>query len=384
MNNSIKQQKDTSLPLKEITGGNVKLILPADVLASITYMHSLYGSNEWSGVLLYERTSGKDITDFIFKVKAIYPLALGTTAFVEGGQGRGEMDIMQMYDDVPDSMNLRSGFIHTHHNMTTFFSTTDCDELTDNTEGYDCYLSLIVNFSGQYTARLAFVGETEERRVFFKGTSGQQSFITTPKEKCIYYTDVDIDFEVPAFVDKRFGLLLEEEVKKRTAVKANQQQFQRPMGFQPNQGHQQDMFDWRNEYPGYMDQRIDKQIEKSPNTIPVIGAVSFDKIGLKSFILKWLTLDFNYEENFEKFKLILKKNAVDDQSFYMDLLEEALPDHLMSSFLANSVEEIDATLLSDFCEQAIEVMEENLFDWAECEQVCCFLNEYMLEETISK
>lgn len=368
MNNSIKQPKNTSLPLKKIDGGNVRLILTADFLASVTYMHNLYGNNEWSGILLYNRLSGEDITNFVFKAEAVYPLALGSAAYVEGGQERGELDVMQMYDEVPSSMEMRSGFIHTHHSMDTFFSTTDNDELIQNADKYDFYLSLIVNFSGRYTARVAFLGESEERKVSFRSVTGKESFFTLPKDKCIYYTDVDIEFEIPEFVANRFNSLLEDEKKKKAAYAQNVHNY-----YPQHYGRQGELFEWEKPV-------IQQPWQSAPKIHSIVVPDNFDKLQIKSFLLKWLSLDFNYEGNFAGFREMLKKNAADDQTFYLDMLEENLDEHLLSLFLVPSIEDIDEKKLSDFCEQACQVLEENLADWEEFGTVYSFLLTYVLEE----
>ena len=378
--NTTTVQKNT-LPLKKIEGGNVKLILPSAFLASITYMHSIYGKKEWSGVLLYKRESGEDVTNFVFRAEHIYPLALGSTAYVEGGADRGELDVMKMYDVLPEALDMRSGFIHTHHSMDTFFSTTDVEELVDNVHGHDFYLSLIVNMDGRYTARLAFLAETEPRIIKFKNTSGGTATMTIPAEKCIYYSDVDIKVEVPTFLIDRFDALLKAEAEKNKITQQGQQSFDpHQYGWEklPQGGYRQIKTPQFNLFPDEIDEPI-----MPPSTFNS-AEMTFDKLQLKSFLLKWLTLDSTFEGNFADFKIQFAKEAKNPEnlSFYLDVLEEKLPEHLCGMFLSPSIEDIDEATLSIFADAAIDVIDQFMSDVEEVETIKAFLSEYVLTEEV--
>lgn len=57
-------------------------------------------------------------------------------------------------------MDMIQGHIHSHNNMGVFFSSVDMDELMDNKDSFNAYLSVIVNNRLDIIAKTAFVGKS--------------------------------------------------------------------------------------------------------------------------------------------------------------------------------------------------------------------------------
>lgn len=74
-------------------------------------------------------------------------------------------ELTEYYEQNPHLMEdgIRTGVLHSHHNMGTFFSGEDVDDLRINTQDKDVdyYLSVIVNNRGAWISRLAFRTEEE-------------------------------------------------------------------------------------------------------------------------------------------------------------------------------------------------------------------------------
>lgn len=74
-------------------------------------------------------------------------------------------ELTEYYEQNPHLMEdgIRTGVLHSHHNMGTFFSGEDVDDLRINTQDKDVdyYLSIIVNNRGAWISRLAFRTEEE-------------------------------------------------------------------------------------------------------------------------------------------------------------------------------------------------------------------------------
>ena len=135
-----------------------KLILPPEIIAQITYLHSHIGKTEWSGMLIYDVVKGNPSKpkDFELEAKHIFLMDIGSAAYTEY---EADGDIVDIYDKIPEAMEWKTGHIHTHHNMGAYFSGTDKGELFDNVDKHNYYLSLIVNFDGSYVAKVAFLSD---------------------------------------------------------------------------------------------------------------------------------------------------------------------------------------------------------------------------------
>ena len=135
-----------------------RLILPVEIINQIMYLHSSIGKTEWSGLLLYDVMSGNPSkpSDFVLKAKHIFLMDVGSAAYTEY---ETDGDIVDLYDNIEGAMEMKMGHVHSHHDMNAFFSGTDTDELMQNADKHNYYLSLIVNFSGNYVAKVAFLSE---------------------------------------------------------------------------------------------------------------------------------------------------------------------------------------------------------------------------------
>lgn len=149
--------------------GKGKLIITEELQKQIDFLHMQVGSIEWCGVLFYKVLEGTlgDPESLVIQAEQVYPMNIGsetyTAAEMEG------IDVVDMYEKCNPNYTLKQGLIHTHHRMAAFFSGTDDQELHDNTPNHNFYLSLIVNFSGQYVAKVAYMAKMETKaKVQFK------------------------------------------------------------------------------------------------------------------------------------------------------------------------------------------------------------------------
>lgn len=135
-----------------------RLILPMEVINQIMYLHATFGKNEWSGILLYDVINGNPSkpADFVLEAKHIFLMDVGSAASTEY---KTDGDIVDIYDKIEGAMEMKIGHVHSHHDMSAFFSETDTSELMDNVDKHNYYLSFIVNFSGNYVAKIAFLSE---------------------------------------------------------------------------------------------------------------------------------------------------------------------------------------------------------------------------------
>lgn len=172
------------------------LILPDEIITQVTYLHGRIGPTEWSGMLLYDVVSGDpgDPENFVLEAKHIFLMDIGTAAYTEY---ETDEDIVELYEEVEGAMEMKTGHIHTHHNMKTFFSGTDTSELQDNVDKHNYYLSLIVNMGGVYSAKVAFLSDvhSSSKLNFIDDAGKTKHFKTDHMEKSMVVIDMDLHYK---------------------------------------------------------------------------------------------------------------------------------------------------------------------------------------------
>lgn len=187
-----------------------KLIISKEVLSQIAYLHNKIGDIEWSGLLFYKIISG-DISEpatFVMKAERIYLMNIGSAAYTEFSP---DESIVDFYEKYPESLTMKWGMIHTHHNMKTFFSGTDMDELRSNSGAHNFYLSLIVNYldGGDYCAKIGIEAEAESKSKykFTKGVSFKGMDDKEVSEKVLFTINCDIEYEISDFDIERYATI---------------------------------------------------------------------------------------------------------------------------------------------------------------------------------
>ena len=197
-----------------------KMIITPEFKSQIDYLHAkVKSSTEWSGMLFYTILEGdlQNFSKLVIRPDDIFLMDIGsaahTAATIQGD------DLMKMYETIPDAENKKYGLIHSHHNMDTFFSGTDVDELNENVHNHNFYVSLIVNYAGKYCAKVAWVAELKSSLSF--NDIDDRPVSQDTNQKVIVKVDFDIVFEkkemaVPDYISDRF-LEIEQKSKAKIA-----------------------------------------------------------------------------------------------------------------------------------------------------------------------
>ena len=131
---------------------NYKLIIPAEVERKIRFACQKVWSTEWSGTLFFTHEGSFENNDLVIRCVDIYIMDIGTQAYTEFDMNP---DVIAYMCENPELLDCQMGLIHSHNNMSTFFSGTDTATLRE--EGIDrnklCipYCELM---SGTYTAAI--------------------------------------------------------------------------------------------------------------------------------------------------------------------------------------------------------------------------------------
>lgn len=153
------------------------------------YLCNKYKNLEWCGILFYTEEGYIDNPDeYKIHIHAMYPMHVGSSASTEiDNYGEVEHYIQAR----PELDDMRQGFIHSHNNMDTFFSTTDEQQLIESSDEYDLFLSVITNAKAEYIARVSFPVDNITTK---KGSCSIQ-------DKAVGYLDCDIKFEREYHID---------------------------------------------------------------------------------------------------------------------------------------------------------------------------------------
>lgn len=261
--------------------------------------------------------------NLVLLAKHVFIKDIGTSAYTSFEENDVLIDF---YDDVPESFDMRRGLIHTHHNMSTSFSSTDYDEIKDNSDKYDFYLSLIVNFDGKYSAKIATVVETEPTYAYVKTGDGNTKKIKISEgEKIIVLYNCNIIFDVPDYALKYYN-------KIKTQKTQEKKQF--------NNTYQQN-------YKNLIDFYSKETKSIKPSFIETNTAI-IDWLSLSSKDLNTSTLSSTL------FSLSQEYVAQEDIEQYLEILDESLETYLSLHFNDNTLD-----FCISFLEDALEIISKN-------------------------
>jgi proteasome lid subunit RPN8/RPN11 len=200
--------------------GEIEIIVSKKVKNQIKYLCDKISSVEWSGILFY--TIDGDITtpEAVIKLEYIYPKDKGSSAFTEYEY---DDDFIEWRMKHPENVKWLIGHIHSHNNMNTYFSGTDNEELEDNAENHNFYLSVIVNNRMESVAKMVFQGETEESKVVYtlNSSNGDKWKVKVNKQpfNAIFYKDCNISLgnnDVSSeFIELVENIIKREELSRR-------------------------------------------------------------------------------------------------------------------------------------------------------------------------
>jgi proteasome lid subunit RPN8/RPN11 len=206
----------------------VPLKIPQKIQDKIDYLCQSINKVEWSGVMFYSvKGSIRDFTEVELTVEDIYPMDMGDAAAT--GYELGE-EFVEYRMDNPETLGWKIGMIHSHHHMKAYFSATDMEELDDNTEFHNYYLSLVVNNHGALVAKVAFRGDINGYGC--KDEKGEEWTLKLSKERQVMFTfdckilSPRVLTKVPTDFTKRTGQIIADKKRKEGAYKKKAESFQ--------------------------------------------------------------------------------------------------------------------------------------------------------------
>lgn len=199
-----------------------KMIIPAEVERQIRFLCERVWSTEWSGVLFYNYEGSLEDGSLKIICKDIYPMDIGTSAYTEFSMSP---DVIGYMANNTELLDCKMGLIHSHNNMSTFFSGTDQSTLQEEGAERNHFVSLIVNNAGKYTAAITRKIKYKKSITFdYEGFNGlikvKSPTITEGEAIEYFYLDIEIEGETDNTA-KSLADRLEEIKKKKPAAPTN-------------------------------------------------------------------------------------------------------------------------------------------------------------------
>lgn len=204
---------------------NYKLIIPVEVERKIRFVCQKVWSTEWSGALFFTHEGSFENNDLIIRCVDIYIMDIGTQAYTEFDMNP---DVIAYMCENPELLDCQMGLIHSHNNMSTFFSGTDTATLKKEGRDRNNFVSLIVNNAGTYTAAITRrvkskqVKESVSYEFFGDGEKHDtKEYVSNADEIEWFYLKIENENETFSFPDMAARL---EEIKQAKAEKAKKAQ----------------------------------------------------------------------------------------------------------------------------------------------------------------
>lgn len=229
-------QKAISL-VQKLGTYNYKLVIPAEVEKKIRFACQKVWSTEWSGTLFFTHEGSFENNDLVIKCVDIYIMDIGTQAYTEFDMNP---DVIAYMCDNPELLDCQMGLIHSHNNMSTFFSGTDTATLKEEGRDRNNFVSLIVNNAGTYTAAITRRVKTKQVResvsyeFFGDGEKfDTKNYVSNADEIEWFYLKIEKEGENYSFPDMDARL---EEIRKQKKEKAEKAKITAPVytGKYPN------------------------------------------------------------------------------------------------------------------------------------------------------
>lgn len=163
-----KVQKELILVKRSDT---YNIVIPEEVEAKIRFLCSKVWDTEWSGVLFYKPSGNFEDGTLSIRCIDIFPMDIGNATYTEFDMSP---DVIGYMAD-NNLLDCQMGLIHSHNNMSTFFSGTDIGTLKEEGKDRNHFVSLIVNNAGSYTAAITRkVRYVETRKLSYNTFDAQE------------------------------------------------------------------------------------------------------------------------------------------------------------------------------------------------------------------
>lgn len=295
---------------------------------------------EWSGVLFYSNKGDFGTPKFEITLEHILPMNKGSQAYTEF---ETDETLVNFLMDNPENLTHQKGLVHSHNSMNVFFSGTDMDEIKENSEFYNYYLSVIVNNKEEITAKIAFRGKNKEvikREVSFKGTNGTPKTLTlnsTVEKDVVFIYNCDILRESEELVDDNYKKSVNFIIEKADLI---EKQRREALAKKPNFQSNKDQYNiWVDNYQPAktVESNHDKVTEGFLSTVIACDPLNTDGV------------EINLQALRKKFGVNLNESNEAEVELYLGMIVENF-NNLYHSFYEDKNEDCYMDTLEEVCE----------------------------------
>ena len=197
----------------------------------IRYLLRKFPATEWSGVLFTTYEGSFEENNLVITCQDIFPMDLGNSTFTAFSMNE---DVASYIAQNMEIFECDCQLVHSHHQMSAFFSGTDLSTLQAEGNERNCFVSLIVNNAGTYCAAVTRKVQTKSEvtvknlgksyEFFGEGEvqleGGEETATKTIDSEVIEYFMLDIEKEEVEnpldYLDKRFEVIQEKKKKEVT------------------------------------------------------------------------------------------------------------------------------------------------------------------------
>lgn len=130
------------------------MVIPEEVEAKIRHLCARVHDIEWSGTLFYKVEGSLDDGTFKATCVDIFVMDIGTTGATEYKDSEDIIAYRMEHRDTLLVPGIYEALIHSHNNMSAFFSPVDENTLLAEGSDMNHFLSLVVCNAGKYVARI--------------------------------------------------------------------------------------------------------------------------------------------------------------------------------------------------------------------------------------
>ena len=127
------------------------LLVKRKVEEKIRYLLRKFPHTEWSGVLFTRYTGSFEDGTLEIYCEDLFPMDLGNATYTTFYMNE---DVTAYIADNIELFDCDCQLIHSHHSMSSSFSSIDLSTLQDEGNDRNCFVSLIVNHEGTYSAAI--------------------------------------------------------------------------------------------------------------------------------------------------------------------------------------------------------------------------------------
>lgn len=176
-----------------------QLLVSTKVLDKIKYLVTKFNPVEWSGVTFLKVNGDvEDPSNLKLEVVDFVLLDIGTAGYTEFDLTVPAMTkfLENHIEEYVMDNSIKTGIIHSHNQMSCFFSGTDTDTLLEKATEHSFFTSLIVNNRLDKIAKISYAGKLKTVQTFYNRLGNiMLPYSKEVEEDVVFVIECEVNFE---------------------------------------------------------------------------------------------------------------------------------------------------------------------------------------------